>query len=521
MTFMWLSIDLVKFTSVFVLVTWCKGFESLLLNMITNDSLFSALDVIIEAVLNSNQRKEYVKIVNNHGIIDRYIYYGVSSLLVSLLNILTWWQLTPALYWIVMMSSCPIIMNWLLATPYFADIRDIVLKPCLKMGGFVLCNSVAYIINTICNVVLHVDPEVSYKEVARAIKHQDHIRLIDLVKSFAIATLVNYLEGTKSYYGWILNILYRYGIIIRLENISEQVRNLKARERLRMIVNRRQWDMFYHPEILRSAIALYSRTDKSHIITKIRETISILEENTVRFFAIYTIGALTPSHRWIVISIISYTFLLSKCVYKGNPVTIYQIIARAVITIFAAVNGGIILESALIEFADLLENRAIAWVIDKIKCWASQNLWLLYHRNDNNSVIIRCIILTITVGYFVDGWRAAIIVNASLLISATPDLLSWFTIMGIFSHYNPIHMVLLGVSVYIYLNLANIGQISQRPIRLDIIDDYTETSTVATYIHDNNPPVEIDSTGEPAELIILQSLLSKNKPGLGDDFISL
>ena len=104
--------EIVKVAFTMSLIPWQQGISSILLNTIAHDSVFSSIDYIIEKINPKSSLTIY-----RHGIVDRYLYYLVINITGWILDILFWSRAHQYIYWLIMITTIPWILNRILEDP--------------------------------------------------------------------------------------------------------------------------------------------------------------------------------------------------------------------------------------------------------------------------------------------------------------------------------------------------------------------------------------------------------------------
>lgn len=469
------------------LVSWRKGIYSVLVNAVTNDGMFGAVDVLLETVLRVTPSHPH-----SHDMVNRYLYYALVAATATIINILTWGQLHAWLYWGIMMTTVPPVLNILLHTRAWGYIYSFVIDPLTKLFRFLLCSCVAYIINLISELSFDKHPGVSQSEIALTIQDKDLNHLVMFVKVFVITTILHYLEHRNIYYSRVFHMLYKYGSLMDIKStsaISDPYPDVvDPKQKIIMVLLHRKWDYFNNPDVLKLLIRIYETTPRGKIFIMMNQILSHLGAATVKFSAVYTIGWLFDFP--LLIPVMSSVLLGFTSMYKLRTPTVYQVCARCVGFAYAGFVGGVVTPALICEYADVCNNPLTRWLWIRGRDWSQSRLWKLYQYNADNKHIIWLALSA----WAIYAWTKSPIAVA--LLTSHPQfthLAVAFVCFGWFSDYALIHMITISAFTYLTLNIHNLPKVPARPLQITIITDYNDQKIDPDIPVDPlNPPIVTD-----------------------------
>lgn len=469
--------DVVKSVIIIYTVMVIKNTNSPMIFMITCDSLFSSTDIIHEYVFAPQHRiKTFIEPYPY-----RFICYVVIESCFYIINLLTWWNFSHYIYWIFITPAYPTILNYLQGVP---DVRYVYMKVIhsVQLGiNHVFYSFIAWCINTICIETLQYDAKISSLEAEYVIKSNNMGVIKSFLSAVMLTVLFNYCEKTGGMYHIIFIILRKIGFVNQRESDDPHIMSIKEqRARVIAVIASRKWSQFCNPNIINSLRYLLNGNTQGEFSTRINKIISTTEKSVIKFSTVYSIASFCSSVK--IIPVISLVFLIRPLIDALNAVIIprsllIKIITKSLGIIYIIFNEkptqSMFTIGVIFELVENLDNSATHWLFRQLISWLDKKIWKLYQRNDYNyELCMYPFILWICSLYVIKPQYIIIIMLTVLLIIKRRLLMVYLTIFGLFSDYYALHLLILSVIFYLAINIENGRKIGDRPIQLNIIEDY-------------------------------------------------
>lgn len=467
--------------TIILLVSLHNGIGSVLANFSNNiavDSILSSLSVIFPNIPTFNYLRTWP---------ERYLYYSIMTVINLYINIITWWYFNRILYFIMILSSIPVVINNLMDHPIYQQI----VQPILDLLSFVFSNFVAWCINTTAVTILYQNPKVSAIEIEYLISQGGLYDIVSFIKCLAIAVVMLYLKNSRLPLNWLLSSIYKRGIIVEPVPRDPQISQLiDEREKIASILISRKWQQFYHPSILSTIIVLFINSNCNQLI---KQSINPI----VRFMAIYSISAVFDS-LWLVI-VLFWTLSL----YRIN---VKNVIIRFVMTVLIVMIGPSTFGSCLLmELAQNLDNIATRWLIGQL----SDKVNLLIRVNNYNTELIYYPVFCVFFAWSLNK-NDVILLLAISFLAKNQTIMLIFSILGFFSNYDLLHLSIVSINCYIMINLFYLMDSNSTQIDLNIITDYQGVQGVQGVQPASEASEELESR-EMAAFTIVDDYLPENR----------
>jgi hypothetical protein len=490
-------LKIVSIILVLAFITFKKGTNSILLNTITNDSIFSAIDVIssyIESKSSESKFYEYFAFISDniiypikaialgtskYSLIDRYIFYTLLSLSNIIIDVILWGNYRYYIYILMMLSTYPYILDKIIEIKYFQNFLNKIYIQMNKFKTFTICSLVKYSINKIFSSSLSIDYQLNNYDIKPLIKHKNYEYLINFIKVFLITTIIQYLEHSKIYYARIIKLLYNYGALMEIDNdCSYNDPNPEITDNKTKIVNiieNKKWKQLCNPHILKILIKLYSDNKSKSFVDQIKEVINYIEIKTGLIIALYSIGSLFE-YLWVPVLISLILLIQSR---KNNVISF---LARFFALVLAINNFDILTIILISETFEYINNKIFRWIlfksVNKIIDTCKKKYHILFHKNNYNLYIILSLLITFIL--LSDNFKLLninifikyVLVIMIVVVSKYPFIILWYIIIGNFSNYYIIHMLLISCILYLTINIANFDTAPKQNIKLNIVENY-------------------------------------------------
>lgn len=291
---------------VFFIITQ-KGTTNPLLNYITNDSIFSAIDFIQINYQTNLSTSTQINLLVRSSIVNRYLYYFLLSLFLYLLKIMLWWHFEYHIYILASLTTCPYFIDKILEHKYFLSISNKINREIEKLLTFITCKQLSKGINFVSMDILNHDPKIDSKELEPIFEDFNETKnyIWIILKMFLISSFIRYVEDNSSFYAFLVKFIYYYN--------KEEIEILYTSEKdhkkiISGIIMDRKWNLFLKQQYLESLLNLYhNRKTKSPVF---KQKINNFKYLMLKMFACWTLSAFFE-YPWII-SILSFYFLDKK-----------------------------------------------------------------------------------------------------------------------------------------------------------------------------------------------------------------
>ena len=424
--------------------------QSLIIMLMVMDNLFLSYNTISK-IYNYPLIKFY-----EASFIDRYIYYVIISLLNPIFYLMLYTDITAILF----ISTIPPLFSLIL--DYINPLLVLIKHDMNKIKKHMMYALIGYFLKLICLTTLKIDPCFNKKEIALLCKenYKEHVLL--LIKNFIIVTVMKAIsnEGTISL--TIVKKLYNTKAIYQykdpLPNIKENV------EKLKTIILKRNFKLLFNPYILDVIIKLYEHEPIDQMIPKVNTFFNDLELCTAKMLTVVTLSKLWGFY--FLIGIISFTL---------SPVNRKNLIIKLIGTLISYLSDNYYIGCMICEYSDLLLSNVSDWLFIQCTKLYKNNIHVITHLNKyNDMIIINVSYLYLLSQYLVDDYLKILILCYVIANAKYPLLSLYFITCGYLSHYAFHHLCLLGLFLYLFINLSHFKYAPLPKIPLTLITNYKE-----------------------------------------------
>lgn len=352
----------------------------------------------------------------NHAYLTRYIYYLFLVVIEPLLHLLFYTYDDEYIKFILILTLTPYIFNMITTCSFAMFIKKFIHQCGKKIKYDIIKN----IIKHICLIVLDHDPHLTRKEVAFLLKknHQENMYLF--VKNFIVLIVVQTASNGNTYLLRLIKTFYNKNNNNKYTDPYPKVQS--DIEKIKMIVNKRQWDAFCNPYIIHVIGNIYNTKESTNTY---EIWFKMIETAFIKVFIGVTIAKILKIDNYLFLGIIHY--LLGRQIHPYIPIG----------CMLGWLFNSYYVTFMICEYGNFF-NPCIMW------CWNNMNIRqyvpLLYHMNDFNYYII----INVLLGYHC--WF-------SLFNARYPLITVWFFAFGYLSNYTYMHMILLGIILYLGINI--------------------------------------------------------------------
>lgn len=381
----------------------------------------------------------------NLSYMDRYIYYILLIMLKPLFHILFYTYDDSYIKFIFLLTLTPYIFEYILSTPIITYIKKTVYKYTKKMKQDVVKN----ILNHICLTVLNHDPHLTRKEVAHIMKKKHKNGIYLFIKNFIILVVVQTVSNGNTYLLRFIKTIYNNNADIKYKNPYPKIHS--DIEKIKVILNKRQWDEFCNPYIIHVIGTIYNNQPHTNTYEVILKS---LELSFIKVFVGVTIAKLFSIHNYIILGII-------------NAILSCQIhISIMVGSLVGYLCNSYYVTFLVCEYGTWL-TPLFVWMYNNIRI--KKYIYLLYHKNDYNYYIL--------INMLMCSHCIFALCNANY-----PLITAWFLLFGYFSNYTLLHMIILGIMLYLFINIYYIKDAPKTKVPIICVTNYS------TIVHEKVVP---------------------------------
>ena len=492
----------------FLIITLKKGTNIIFINAITNDNIFSAIDFINDITKHHYYVNKYItpflndmRLKTNLGLIEKYIYYGLIQIISVVLNILFWNNYNIITYFALILTTHPFILEKIINIRPFSQIMEFFKKKINKLLKYSTLSIYSYCFNNICISILDRDPKISAQELKEIYKKKSYSHLIDFLKIFSISLVIQYMESIGSIYTGFVKMLYNYGALIEIKSeyhVDDSYINIKDdKEKILHIIQKRNWELFFNPTILKLIIKLYRENQNNNLFENLRKKLKYIEIIIGKFFAFYSISILFDSPYCSLI----LSFALS---FVNNDNRIFYI-PKLLSIIMWYFGYNLLHVTMMSELFELFDNKVIYFCINKVNDKIYENRYLPIHENKYNiDIVLNTIICLLIQNYLKSSIFRELLIILLSLTNKNPPIFLYIAIFGRFSNYNYMQLILIDVILYIGINIYHYRTTPKSKVMVNVINSYVsniksdiiknkdlvDSVVVTHYMNKNNSNIE-------------------------------
>ena len=484
---MWITI----FVLSILVLNFIKHGSVMLLYLMTTDSVFSAFNFFYMYLTGRYTKKDMINrsaSMYSVGLIDRYVLYLTYGLIYQTIFSVFWMSSFPIVSIVLaFILNIPPIQNYITSNiigGYMKKIESVRKKIVIEL----LSKQLAGVLNNVAKNFLGRKKRKKRgsdkkEKIEKIVVYTDVIHLFDdynrtlsnigtIVKNTLVVVIMTYLRISRPYSHSVVKRIYSYKTGENIEAITKK----DAKVLLNKIFDDKEWDKLLEPDFIQALVMLYLNDEFKNKNNAFSKTITKINYSIGKFFAVWTIS---PYIHMFLEWLINYYHIPYVSMIPVNPAIIGPLIFSAMyyhrwrkvktyskITIMKLVSLslGLLLSFfsksfALVcfvsEFAYYLLFNRVTYTLYRTTITKSA---LINERYKNLSLYDELLVLFhMACGismYFVVGtvnihylFAFAALMSISLLIASINDMrrvspLVSVLLTGIFSGYNPIHIVL-------------------------------------------------------------------------------
>lgn len=330
--------------------------------MITLDSLLNAiyfLKIFINKNLTESQIVTEVGSIYSGTSLDRYIYYILSYLFYKIVCTLLWVSDIPMLYFMIIMTILPPILNKILTHKIFLKIKEtkeLIVK-------IIIAKIFTKIIKFYSKLYLERDIKLKYEEILILLEDYNETlnHFYSVLKNTLLILFLSYIKtySSKTYYK-LIKYVYNYKTGELLNSYNDN----NAKYYLIDILDNKKWNAFTKPNTYKAIIQLYQmNVDNTDLIHRLITDFNYL---MINMFAIWTFASLLDNI--YLIPILSLIMIIYRRIV--GKINNYKLIIKIITIGISAVVGyfynSFFLISMLCHFGSYILFNKITSVISRM-----------------------------------------------------------------------------------------------------------------------------------------------------------
>lgn len=456
-------IGLIIYPIVITIASLVTQGQDFLINLISLDSLFSAIHFMLTFINRNLTESQIVTISNslyNFSLLDRYIYYILIYGLCNILHIFFWMEISDLssrlLYYIGLVTITPHIINKILDFKLFRIIRE---KKELLVK-IIVSKFFTTIIKIYSKIYLDRNIDIKYSELLVLLTdYKDTVQYFcDVLKNLLIMLGLSYIKiySTPLYYN-IIKYIYNYktGDLIASYNVTS------AKSYLLDIIDNRKWNELIKPNTCKAIMYIYQiNSEKTNNIQKI---VNDFNFSLIKMFTVWTLASIVDFI--YLVPIISLGLLL----YKDNSFVdnIMIHIRKIGILIFATLISymypNYIVISALCHYGDQILFNKLTHIMFKILLKRIKKIIKMIINNNKNFVMSYMVTICyiIILKYLIEQHNYALIglnilANVLMNIEIQKQIIFAIVISTTYiSEYNILHILFNSAVLYVTIGVLD------------------------------------------------------------------
>lgn len=390
---------------------------------------------------------------------NRYIFYCLLSFVNPLLHILFYtYYNNYIISYILFMTSTPPIFKILLF--YITPMIDFIKIKMLKIIKIAKYHLTIYIMKNLCINLLSLDPCFNVKEISLLWKKDHKTNILLFLKNVIILIIIKSITDSNTYTLNIIKSFYntraKYQYKDPHPNIYFDI------EKIKIIIMKREWEQFFNPYVIETLYKIIDNKPEVSFVEKIKN-FEICMGKMLTVLCLSKISLLYNTlNYYILIGIVSLSLT-----GKLTNINLKTILIRCAGVFISYIYDNFLIGAFICEFYDLLLNHIINWMTFQVYKWIDENYYVITHYNKYNLIISYHILYLSFVNEINYLSLLFIIINSSVSLVSL-----WFIFFGYFSNYALHHLLVLGLLLYIIINVYYSKSAPRQKLQLSIIQDY-------------------------------------------------
>lgn len=482
---------------IFLVFYFTISYKSILFLSITIDSIFSAINFIKIFILNDITPKELILNLNrlySIGLIDRYIYYLMLEFIYLIICNLFWLNTISILYYILLISICPNLLN-IMCKKYLHKFIIFIRDEKKKFVRIIVCKQLSSVINAISIICIDKNPEINHSELLFLFDDYDKTvgNFIDFLKNFLVISLIHYTrKNSNIVYGKLITYFYNY----KTGELIESINLPTAKKRFKNVILNREWKQLLKSDILQSIIYIYSLQEGSKL-NYVNIYITKFNYILIKMFTIWTIG--TFFEKIYLIPFLSVFFLNYKKSYKTyfKKKRLHKYLFRFIALMLGYITNHYFIISFICEFGYTFTiNKVMNTIIQYIYNKSQKMLKICTHFNKYNLFLISIFLYVEIIKYYIAiFFYEYYILNYIFFVLNFDDgykkfIVTFIIISGSLSGYHEFHLFYILIVSYIFMNIYHY-YVNNKNVEISIISKKLSPNIIESYY--GRPDININN----------------------------
>ncbi len=472
--------------SIIGLFTISQDYQSILFIAITIDSIFSAISFLKFTAIHNLTQSQIVRQMSsiyNLSLLDRYLYYASLEIAYLISKILFWQTDIQYLYYFLLITICPEIIN-LLSSTYLKKVFNFINSEKQKFVKVVICKQISIIINNLSELCLDIKcSPVNHQEIMPLLDDYDTTinHCTEFLKNFLITSLFHYAKSKSNrFYSRLIYYLYNY----QTGDIIESINYSLAKQRFIDIVVHKKWERLFKPDTLQAIFYIYSMQDGEKL-DYINQFIKKFNYTLVKMFTIWTLTGFFENIYTALTLSIFFIIVQTPIRELVNRIHFYKYLIILASTIVGLHLNSYLLLSFINEFGYfIIFNKVMLTIGQYLYTKTNRNIKILFHLNKHNYFYI-ALLAYLTISYQLPDFYYLMSLSYIFLLFALDDNYRRFTVLTIFpigliTDYDVLHLSLSLLTYYFMFNIMDYNnkpkkekkELFQEKLDLNMIESY-------------------------------------------------
>ena len=455
--------------------------------MVTIDSLSTMLDYFSSQLIHSNrkerERDRDERRVDNReeegkevSLQERYFYFSFLTVLAKMADIASYGTLTPYLPYFATIMAIPPIGKYCRSFAWYRSFEERVYAWIGRQIHHLICFSFASILNLICQTSLDLNSDISSQEVSKLLDQANADSAVNFIKIFVFTNIVEAVGSTRGYIVPFLQRAFNKGKVLnqkpscRYEDPFPHLPD--PQDKIRAVITHRKFEQLCNPEIQLQLIRFYTQREVKSIIEVINDQWIPISSMSRQFTSFYTLTHLMSPIPFLYRPIILGTASLGYYFYQRTQYDRYWIF-RLVGTAFYYLTGSRLIGTAINELGQLLDHEKVYSILAWLRKQSRKIKEVVSYWEIGE--ISMTALLSIILSSLPDRTLSTALLLISFLLSSSKSITGPIIGFGIFSNYNPIHILSLSAMILLARIGSRITSVEDKPIELpQIFESYIQ-----------------------------------------------
>jgi hypothetical protein len=444
--------------------------------MVTIDSLSTMLDYFSSQLISNRDEREREESGKEVSLQERYFYFSFLTVIAKMTDIASYGTLTPYLPYFATIMAIPPIGKYCRSFAWYRSFEERVYAWIGRQIHHLICFSFASILNLICQTSLDLNSDISSNEVSKLLDQANADSAVNFIKIFVFTNIVEAVGSTRGYIVPFLQRAFNKGKVLnqkpscRYEDPFPHLPD--PQDKIRAVITHRKFEQLCNPEIQLQLIRFYTQREVKSIIEVINDQWIPISSMSRQFTSFYTLTHLMSPIPFLYRPIILGTASLGYYFYQRTQYDRYWIF-RLVGTVFYYLTGSRLIGTAINELGQLLDHEKVYSILAWLRKQSRKIKEVVSYWEIGE--ITMTALLSIILSSLPDRTLSTALLLISFLLSSSKSITGPIIGFGIFSNYNPIHILSLSAMILLARIGNRITEVEDKPIELpQIFESYIQ-----------------------------------------------